>query len=271
MTKAELIAQIKRKESFLCVGLDPDLSKIPAHLLQTADPLFEFCKEIIDATHPYAVAFKPNTAFFECHGAAGWESLRKTIAYIPKDCLVIADAKRGDIGNTSAYYAKTFFEHMDADALTVAPYMGSDSVLPFLQFDNKWVILLALTSNEGAKDFQFLEADGKALFEQVLLRSSEWGSPEQLMYVVGATRAEDIARVRALAPDYFFLVPGVGAQGGDLDTVVRYGANEECGLLVNSSRAIIYASSGQDFAAAAKKEALKMQAQMALHVQRFKF
>lgn len=271
MTKAELIAQIKHKESFLCVGLDPDLSKIPQHLLQTEDPLFEFCKAIIDATHPYAVAFKPNTAFFECHGAAGWEALRKTIAYIPNECLIIADAKRGDIGNTSAYYAKTFFEHMQADALTVAPYMGSDSVLPFLQFDNKWVILLALTSNEGAKDFQLLEANGKALFETVLEKSAAWGTPENLMYVVGATRAEDIARVRALAPQYFFLVPGVGAQGGDLDTVVKYGANAECGLLVNSSRAIIYASSGLDFADAAKKEALKMQAQMALHVQRFKW
>ncbi|MFM7007247.1 MAG: orotidine-5'-phosphate decarboxylase [Flavobacteriales bacterium] len=269
MTKAALIEQIKLKESFLCVGLDPDLSKIPPHLLQTADPLFEFCKAIIDATHPYAVAFKPNTAFFECHGAAGWASLQKTIAYIPKECLVIADAKRGDIGNTSSYYAKTFFEHLNADALTVAPYMGSDSVLPFLQFENKWVVLLALTSNEGAKDFQLETTTGKALFETVLERSQTWGSPENLMYVVGATRAEDIAKVRALAPDYFFLVPGVGAQGGDLDTVVKYGANSTCGLLVNSSRAIIYASSGEDFALAAKKEALKVQAQMALHVQRF--
>lgn len=269
MTKAELIAQIKEKQSFLCVGLDPDLDKIPKHLLQTADPLFEFCKEIIDATHPYAVAYKPNTAFFECHGAKGWESLRKTIAYIPKNCLVIADAKRGDIGNTSGYYAKTFFEHMQADAITVAPYMGSDSVQPFLKFENKWVILLALTSNEGAKDFQLTECSGKALFESVLEKSAQWGTPENTMYVVGATRAEDIARVRKLVPDHFFLVPGVGAQGGDLDTVVKYGANQQCGLLVNSSRAIIYASSGPDFAIEAKKEALKMQAQMALHVQRF--
>jgi orotidine-5'-phosphate decarboxylase len=269
MTKAALIEQIKLKESFLCVGLDPDLAKIPPHLLQTEDPLFEFCKAIIDATHPYAVAFKPNTAFFECHGAKGWEALRKTMAYIPKECLVIADAKRGDIGNTSSYYAQTFFEHMQADALTVAPYMGSDSVLPFLQFENKWVILLALTSNEGAKDFQLMECNGKALFETVLEKSGQWGTPENMMYVVGATRAEDIARVRTLAPDYFFLVPGVGAQGGDLNTVVKYGANAQCGLLVNSSRAIIYASNGEDFAVAAKEEALKMQAQMALHVQRF--
>lgn len=269
MTKAELIAQIKEKQSFLCVGLDPDLDKIPEHLLETADPLFEFCKQIIDATHAHAVAYKPNTAFFECHGAQGWESLRKTIAYIPKNCLVIADAKRGDIGNTSGYYAKTFFEHMQADAITVVPYMGSDSVQPFLKFENKWVILLALTSNEGAKDFQLTEWNGKALFETVLERSAQWGTPENMMYVVGATRAEDIARVRKLVPDYFFLVPGVGAQGGDLDTVVKYGANEQCGLLVNSSRAIIYASSGPDFAIEAKKEALKMQTQMALHVQRF--
>jgi orotidine-5'-phosphate decarboxylase len=269
MTKAALIEQIKLKESFLCVGLDPDLDKIPPHLLQTEDPLFEFCKAIIDATHPYAVAFKPNTAFFECHGAAGWASLEKTIAYIPKECMVIADAKRGDIGNTSTYYAKTFFDHMNADALTVAPYMGSDSVLPFLQFKNKWVVLLALTSNEGAKDFQLSAANGKSLFEHVLEKSQEWGSPQNLMYVVGATRAEDIARVRSCAPDYFFLVPGVGAQGGDLETVVKYGANAECGLLVNSSRAIIYASNGVDFAQAAKNEALKMQAQMSSHVQRF--
>lgn len=269
MTKAELITQIKEKQSFLCVGLDPDLDKIPKHLLETSDPLFEFCKQIIDSTHPYAVAYKPNTAFFECHGAKGWESLCKTIAYIPNNCLVIADAKRGDIGNTSGYYAKTFFEHMQADAITVAPYMGSDSVLPFLQFENKWVVLLALTSNEGAKDFQLTEGNGKALFEIVLEKSAQWGTPENMMYVVGATRAEDIARVRKLVPNHFFLVPGVGAQGGDLDTVVKYGANDHCGLLVNSSRAIIYASSGTDFAIEAKKEALKMQAQMALHVQRF--
>ena len=268
MTKAELIAQIKLKSSFLCVGLDPDLSKMPPHLLEGPDPLFEFCKAIIDATHPYAVAFKPNTAFFECHGAAGWEALQKTSAYIPKEGMVIADAKRGDIGNTSSYYAKTFFEHMNADAVTVAPYMGSDSVLPFLAFENKWVVLLALTSNEGAKDFQLAPENSVPLFEQVLRKSAAWGSSEQLMYVVGATRAEDIAKVRALVPDYFFLVPGVGAQGGDLDAVVKYGANSELGLLVNSSRAIIYASKGEDFALAAKKEALNIQNQMAVHIQR---
>jgi len=268
MKKAELIAQIKLKSSFLCVGLDPDLSKMPPHLLEGPDPLFEFCKAIIDATHPYAVAFKPNTAFFECHGAAGWEALQKTIAYIPNECMVIADAKRGDIGNTSSYYAKTFFERMNADAVTVAPYMGSDSVLPFLAFENKWVVLLALTSNEGAKDFQLAPENSIPLYEQVLRKSAAWGSSEQLMYVVGATRAEDIAKVRAIVPDYFFLVPGVGAQGGDLDAVVKYGANSELGLLVNSSRAIIYASKGEDFALAAKKEALNIQNQMAVHIQR---
>jgi orotidine-5'-phosphate decarboxylase len=263
MTKAELIAQIKDKQSFLCVGLDPDLSKIPQHLLQTEDPLYEFCKAIIDATHAFAVAFKPNTAFFECHGAAGWESLRKTIAYIPKNCLIIADAKRGDIGNTSSYYAKTFFEHLQADALTVAPYMGSDSVLPFLQFTNKWVVLLALTSNEGAKDFQLEQNNGKALFETILEKSAKWGSPENMMYVVGATRAEDIARVRALAPNHFFLVPGVGAQGGDLDSVIKNGANESMGLLINSSREIIYAGSDMDFEEKIKGKAMEAQLKMA--------
>lgn len=269
MTKAELIAQIKQKESFLCVGLDPDLTKIPAHLLACEDPLFEFCKAIIDATHPYAVAFKPNTAFFECHGSAGWESLKKTIAHIPKECLVIVDAKRGDIGNTSSYYAQTFFEHLKADALTVAPYMGSDSVQPFLKFKDKWVILLALTSNEGAKDFQFIESNGYALFEHVLLRSTQWGTSEQLMFVVGATHPAYLSRVRKLVPDYFLLVPGVGAQGGDIDSVVANGANSSCGLLINCSRSILYASSALDFAQAAKQEALNMQMQMAKHIQRF--
>jgi orotidine-5'-phosphate decarboxylase len=271
MTKQELIQQIRLKESFLCVGLDPDMSKIPTHLLEMDDPIFEFNKAIIDATHPYAVAFKPNTAFFECHGSKGWDSLEKTINYIPKECMIIADAKRGDIGNTSTYYAKTFFETLHADAVTVAPYMGSDSVLPFTKFDGKWVVLLALTSNEGAKDFQLKSGQDGLLFENVLRTSMQWASSEKMMFVVGATRAEDIAEVRKLAPDYFFLVPGVGAQGGSLEDVVKYGANEECGLLVNSSRGIIYASSGLDFASAAKKEALKIQNQMALHVQRWNF
>ena len=271
MTKKELLEQIKRKESFLCVGLDPDMNKIPAHLLDYDDPIFEFNKAIIDATHPFAVAYKPNTAFFECHGSKGWDSLEKTINYIPKECMIIADAKRGDIGNTSTYYAKTFFETLQADAVTVAPYMGSDSVLPFTKFDGKWVVLLALTSNEGAKDFQLQAGQNGLLFENVLRIAMEWASPEKMMFVVGATRAEDIAEVRKLAPDYFFLVPGVGAQGGSLEEVVQYGANHECGLLVNSSRGIIYASNGMDFADTAKKEALKIQSQMALHVQRWNF
>jgi orotidine-5'-phosphate decarboxylase len=271
MTKAELIKQIRLKKSFLCVGLDPDLDKLPPHLLETEDPIFEFNKAIIDATKDLCVAYKPNTAFYECHGVKGWESLEKTINYIPKDCFIIADAKRGDIGNTSSYYAKTFFETLPCDAVTVAPYMGSDSVKPFLDFEGKWVILLALTSNQGSLDFQFTESEGTKLYEKVLKKAQEWGTDEQLMFVVGATRAEEIAKVRALAPNNFFLVPGVGAQGGSLDEVVKYGANDECGLLVNSSRGIIYASRGEDFAIAANGEALKIQSEMELHIQRFRW
>jgi orotidine-5'-phosphate decarboxylase len=271
MTKAELIQQIRLKKSFLCVGLDPDLDKLPPHLLETEDPIFEFNKAIIDATKDLCVAYKPNTAFYECHGVKGWESLEKTINYIPKDCFIIADAKRGDIGNTSSYYAKTFFETLPCDAVTVAPYMGSDSVKPFLDFEGKWVILLALTSNQGSLDFQFTESEGTKLYEKVLKKAQEWGTDEQLMFVVGATRAEEIAKVRALAPNNFFLVPGVGAQGGSLDEVVKYGANDECGLLVNSSRGIIYASRGEDFAMAANGEALKIQSEMELHIQRFRW
>jgi orotidine-5'-phosphate decarboxylase len=217
------------------------------------------------------VAYKPNTAFYECHGVKGWQSLEKTINYIPKDCFIIADAKRGDIGNTSSYYAKTFFETLPCDAVTVAPYMGSDSVKPFFDFEGKWVILLALTSNQGSLDFQFTEGEGTKLYEKVLKKAQEWGTDEQLMFVVGATRAEEIAKVRALAPKNFFLVPGVGAQGGSLDEVVKYGANDECGLLVNSSRGIIYASRGEDFAIAANGEALKIQSEMELHIQRFRW
>jgi orotidine-5'-phosphate decarboxylase len=271
MTKAELIQQIRLKKSFLVVGLDPDLDKLPPHLLETEDPIFEFNKAIIDATKDLCVAYKPNTAFYECHGVKGWESLEKTINYIPKDCFIIADAKRGDIGNTSSYYAKTFFETLPCDAVTVAPYMGSDSVKPFLNFEGKWVILLALTSNQGSLDFQFTESEGTKLYEKVLKKAQEWGTDEQLMFVVGATRAEEIAKVRALAPNNFFLVPGVGAQGGSLDEVVKYGANDECGLLVNSSRGIIYASRGEDFAIAANGEALKIQSQMELYIQRFRW
>jgi len=271
MTKAELIQQIRLKKSFLCVGLDPDLDKLPPHLLETEDPIFEFNKAIIDSTKDLCVAYKPNTAFYECHGVKGWESLEKTINYIPKDCFIIADAKRGDIGNTSSYYAKTFFETLPCDAVTVAPYMGSDSVKPFLEFEGKWVILLALTSNQGSMDFQFTESEGIKLYEKVLKKAQEWGTSEQLMFVVGATRAEEIAKVRALAPNNFFLVPGVGSQGGSLDDVVKYGANDECGLLVNSSRGIIYASRGEDFAIAANGEALKIQSEMELHIQRFRW
>lgn len=264
MTLQEIVAQIKKKKSFLCVGLDTDLSKIPAHLLDFEDPIFEFNKAIIDATKDFCVAYKPNTAFYECYGPKGWESLKKTMDYIPKDCLTIADAKRGDIGNTSTYYAKTFFEYLNCDAVTVAPYMGEDSVTPFLAFENKWVILLALTSNKGALDFQMIQDENKEeLYKKVLKKSSVWGTDENLMYVVGATRAEEIAEVRALVPNHFFLVPGVGAQGGSLQDVVQYGWNDNCGLLVNSSRGIIYASNALNFAEKAGEEAKKIQIEMA--------
>ncbi|TNF46063.1 MAG: orotidine-5'-phosphate decarboxylase [Bacteroidetes bacterium] len=252
------------KRSFLCVGLDTDLSKIPAHLLDTEDPIFEFNKAIIDATKDYAVAYKPNIAFYECYGPKGWESLKKTIDYIPKDIFTIADAKRGDIGNTSTYYAKTFFDYLNCDSVTVAPYMGEDSVTPFLEFENKWVILLALTSNKGALDFQMIRDEkGEELFKHVLKKSTDWGTKDNLMFVVGATRAEGIGEVRNLVPDHFFLVPGVGAQGGSLEDVCQYGWNKDCGLLVNSSRGIIYASSGKDFAEIAALEAQKLRDQMA--------
>ncbi|MEN9302145.1 MAG: orotidine-5-phosphate decarboxylase [Bacteroidota bacterium] len=267
MTRSELIAQIKAKQSFLCVGLDPDLNKLPKHLLECEDPIFEFNKAIIDATQHLAVAYKPNTAFYECYGVKGWESLQKTIEYIPKNCFIIADAKRGDIGNTSGYYAKTFFETLPCDAVTVAPYMGSDSVKPFLQYENSWVVLLALTSNEGAKDFQFLATEDGKLYERVLRQAASWGTPENLMFVVGATRSEEIAKVRALVPDHFFLVPGVGAQGGSLEEVVKFGATNDCGLLVNSSRAILYADSSQNFAKVAQEKALEMQLEMATLIQ----
>ncbi len=264
MTRQELVAQIRSKKSFLCVGLDTDLSKIPAHLLDTEDPIFEFNKAIIDATKDFAVAYKPNIAFYECYGPKGWESLKKTIDYIPKNIFTIADAKRGDIGNTSTYYAKTFFEYLNCDSVTVAPYMGEDSVTPFLDFENKWVILLALTSNKGALDFQFMtDIKGEKMYQKVLRKSSAWGTDENLMYVVGATRAEGIGEVRKLVPNHFFLVPGVGAQGGSLIDVANYGWNKDCGLLVNSSRGIIYASNGLDFAEKAGVEAQKLQLEMA--------
>jgi orotidine-5'-phosphate decarboxylase len=264
MTRQALIEQIRLKKSFLCVGLDPDLAKMPPHLLQEEDPIFAFNKAIIDATKEYTVAYKPNLAFYECHGTKGWEALQKTIDYIPKNIFTIADAKRGDIGNTSGYYAKTFFETMGFDSVTVAPYMGEDSVTPFLDYPNKWVILLALTSNKGALDFQTIQdKEGTELYKTVLKKSTTWGTPENLMFVVGATRADELVEVRKIVPDYFLLVPGVGAQGGSLQEVARFGMNSDCGLLVNSSRAIIYASNGKDFAEKAGEEAHKMQQEMA--------
>jgi orotidine-5'-phosphate decarboxylase len=272
MTREELIQQIKRKKSFLCVGLDPDLSKIPSHLLKEEDPIFAFNKAIIDATHDLAVAYKPNTAFYECYGAKGWETLQKTIEYMPKDVFCIADAKRGDIGNTSTYYAKTFFEHLNCDAVTVAPYMGEDSVKPFLEFENRWVILLALTSNKGAFDFQLIESkERKTLYQQVIETSQQWGTDSNLMYVVGATKTEQLAHVRSLSPNHFFLVPGVGAQGGSLEEVVQFGWGNDCGLLINSSRGILYASSNEDFADKARNEALKLQQEMEFFLNEKKF
>ena len=263
MTSDQLFAQIQKKSSFLCVGLDPDLAKIPQHLLSEPDPICSFCREIIEQTADYAVAYKPNIAFFEALGAKGWETLQKVNELIPSDIFTIADAKRGDIGNTSKLYAKAFFESMDFDSVTVAPYMGSDSVTPFLEFDGKWVILLALTSNTGSMDFQLIrDESGKPLYQSVLEKSQEWGSSENLMYVVGATRGELIGEVRSIAPEHFFLVPGVGVQGGSLQDVAKYGMNSRCGLLVNSSRGIIYASGEKDFGKAARTEAVKLQSEM---------
>ena len=264
MNSSVLFDQIKKKKSYLCVGLDTDLEKIPKHLLSLADPVFEFNKHIIDATHEHCVAYKPNIAFYEALGPKGWESLQKTLDYIPENIFTIADAKRGDIGNTSSLYARAFFQQMNFDAVTVAPYMGEDSVKPFLQFKGKWVILLAHTSNSGSNDFQLIESKttGRKLYEEVILRSTQWASPEQLMYVVGATQAERIAGIRALVPDYFFLVPGFGAQGGDLGLVSKHGMHKQCGLLVNAARSIIYASDGKDFSKAAAEEAKKIQREM---------
>ena len=265
MTTDQLISQIKLKKSFLAVGLDVDLDKIPPHLLQLEDPIFEFNKAIIDATHDLCVAYKPNIAFFEAYGIKGWMALQKTINYINDnypDIFTIADAKRGDIGNTSSMYAKAFFEDLNFDSITVAPYMGKDSVEPFLAFENKHTIMLALTSNEGAFDFQTLEVNGKELYKQVLETSKSWKNSKNLMYVVGATKAEYFTEVRKIVPDSFLLVPGVGAQGGSLAEVCKYGMNDNIGLLINSSRAIIYASKDTDFADKARAEALKMQKEM---------
>ena len=260
MNNQELFENIKRKGSFLCVGLDTDLKKIPQFLLDTTDPMFEFNKEIIDATAPYTVAYKPNLAFYESEGLEGWRSLEKTVHYLREnypDIFLIADAKRGDIGNTSLMYAKAFFEKMEFDAVTVAPYMGEDSVKPFLGYQGKYVILLALTSNKGAADFQFNTdlKTGEKLFEKVLRVSKEWGNEGNMMYVVGATKAEELSGIRAVVPNHFLLVPGVGAQGGSLQEVAKYGLNNQCGLLVNLSRAIIYASNGEDFAVKAGESA----------------
>ena len=254
MNKHQLFEQIKKKQSFLCVGLDTDINKIPQDLLAMDDPIFEFNKQIINKTAPYAVAYKPNTAFYEVYGAKGWQSLERTVQYIKNnhpEIFIIADAKRGDIGNTSANYAKAFFNTLKADALTVAPYMGKDSVEPFLNFEDKWVILLALTSNKGSQDFQYLNVGERMLHQQVLQTATTWATPEEL------------GEIRKMLPDYFFLVPGVGAQGGDLQAVANNGLNDVCGLLVNSSRGIIYASNGSDFAIRAGEEAKKLQEQMA--------
>ena len=266
MNRKELIEQIRQKKSFLCVGLDTDIKKIPEHLLADEDPIFAFNKAIIDATAPYCVAYKPNLAFYESNGVKGWISFEKTIDYLNKnypDHFIIADAKRGDIGNTSAMYARTFFEEMDIDSLTVAPYMGEDSVSPFLAYEGKWVILLALTSNKGSHDFQLTEdPEGERLFEKVLRKSQQWGDKDNMMYVVGATQGRMFEDIRKIVPDHFLLVPGVGAQGGSLEEVCKYGMNADCGLIVNSSRAIIYADKTERFAEVAAEEAKKVQQQM---------
>lgn len=268
MNRSQLIENIRRKGSFLCVGLDTDIKKIPAHLLNEEDPIFAFNKAIIDATAQYCVAYKPNTAFYESLGVDGWKSLDRTVNYIREnypDQLVIADAKRGDIGNTSSLYARAFFENMNVDALTVAPYMGFDSVKPFMDYEGKWVILLALTSNPGSRDFQFLtDMTGTRLFEHVLETARQWGNEDKLMFVVGATQGGMFSEVRCVAPNNFLLVPGVGAQGGSLEEVAKWGMTLDCGLIVNSSRGIIYASNGEDFAEAAASEARKLRDHMTI-------
>ena len=273
MTREQLYENILRKQSFLCVGLDTDLKKVPQYLMDQAakdssfDPIFEFNKAIIDATAPYCIAYKPNLAFYEAHGVKGWIAFEQTVKYIRDqypDLFIIADAKRGDIGNTSKLYARTFFEEMDVDAVTVAPYMGEDSVTPFLGCEGKWVILLALTSNKGSQDFQLTQdAEGERLFEKVLTRSQQWADAGQMMYVVGATQGSAFADIRKLAPDHFLLVPGIGAQGGSLEEVCKYGWNDHCGLIVNSSRAIIYADGTERYAEVAAEKALEVQQQMA--------
>ena len=274
MERKQLIEQIFTKKSFLCVGLDTDLNKVPKFLLNEEDPIFSFNKAIIDATAPYSIAYKPNLAFYECYGLKGMEAFEKTITYLKKNYpqhFIIADAKRGDIGNTSKMYAQTFFKEYNVDALTIAPYMGEDSVKPFLEYEEKWVILLALTSNKGSHDFQLFEdKEGVRLFERVLTKSQEWGTIENLMFVVGATQGSLFADIRKLAPNSFLLVPGVGAQGGSLQEVCKYGMNKDCGLLVNSSRGIIYASVDENFAEIAGEKAKELQQEMAIELDRLK-
>ena len=272
MNRQQLIEQIRTKKSFLCVGLDTDIKKMPPHLLSDKDPIFTFNKNIIDATAPYCVAYKPNLAFYEAFGLKGIDAFERTIDYLKKNYpnhFIIADAKRGDIGNTSAMYAKTFFEEYDVDALTIAPYMGEDSVKPFLGYDGKWVVLLALTSNKGSHDFQLTEdSNGERLFEKVLRKSQVWGNADNMMYVVGATQGEMFKDVRKHVPNHFLLVPGVGAQGGSLQEVCKYGMTKDCGLLVNSSRGIIYASNGEDDAEVAASKAKELQAEMAIELEK---
>lgn len=271
MNRQQLINEIFTKKTFLCVGLDTDINKIPAHLKNEDDPIFAFNKAIIDATAPYCVAYKPNLAFYECYGLKGMLAFEKTIQYIKENHpnhFIIADAKRGDIGNTSKMYAQTFFEEYNLDSVTVAPYMGEDSVKPFLEYDGKWVILLALTSNKGSHDFQLTEdKQGERLFEKVLKKSQEWGTTENLMYVVGATQGKMFEDIRRIAPEHFLLVPGVGAQGGSLQEVCKYGMTKDCGLLVNSSRGIIYASTDTDFAEVAAVKAKELQEEMAVELE----
>jgi orotidine-5'-phosphate decarboxylase len=262
MDKSELVSEIRKKKSFLCIGLDTDLRKIPSFLLKEKDPILKFNQEIIDATSDLAVAYKPNIAFYESLGSEGWKSLEKTLYSIPDNIFTVADAKRGDIGNTSKMYAEAFFKNMNFDSVTVAPYMGEDSVSPFLEFNDKWVILLGLTSNQGSKDFQHLPTGEGPLYQRVILQAQKWGNPENLMFVIGATHPDNFSEVRAIAEDYFFLVPGVGAQGGTVEEVADHGRNSDIGLLINSSRGIIYAGDGKDFAEKARSEAFALQQKM---------
>jgi orotidine-5'-phosphate decarboxylase len=266
MTRQQLVEQIRSKQTYLVVGLDTDITKIPKHLLSAADPIFEFNKQIIDATKDHCVGYKINTAFYEALGIPGWEAMEKTAAYIPSTHFKIADAKRGDIGNTSSQYAKAFFETLQFDAITVAPYMGADSVLPFLEYKDKWTIVLGLTSNSGARDFELQKAGDELLYEKVLRTAAQWGTADQLMFVVGATQANEFTNIRAITPNHFYLVPGVGAQGGSLKDISEKGMNKEVGLLVNASRAVIYASGGEDFAAKATLVAAAYHQEMATYL-----